>query len=204
MPGRRCEAVICDLLSALLDSWTLWKRVAGGEEEGRRWRLAFLERVATGGVYTPYLELGAEAASDAGLAPELAGELSRRWDELEPWPEVPAVLRALEVPVAVVTNCSEELGRRAADRLAAPLAAIVSAERAGRYKPHPAPYRLALDELGVAPGRAVYVAGAPYDLAGAVNAGMTAVWHNRAGLAEDEDVPAEAVLETLDSLWRYL
>jgi 2-haloacid dehalogenase len=140
VPGRRCEAVICDLLSALLDSWTLWKRVAGGEEEGRRWRLAFLERAAMGGVYTPYLELGAEAASDAGLAPELAGELSRRCGELEPWPEVPAVLRALEIPVA----------------------------------------------------------------AGAVNAGMTAVWHNRAGLAADEDVPADAVLETLDSLWRYL
>jgi beta-phosphoglucomutase-like phosphatase (HAD superfamily) len=80
------EAVICDLLSALLDSWTLWKRVAGAEEE---------------------------------------------------------------------------LGLRAADRLGAPLAAIVPAERAGRYKPHPAPYRLALDELGVAPERALYLAGAP-------------------------------------------
>jgi 2-haloacid dehalogenase len=198
------EAVICDLLSALLDSWTLWKRVAGGEEEGRRWRLAFLERAATGDAYRPYLELATEAASDAGLAPALAEQLETRWDELEPWPEVPSVLGALNVPVAVVTNCSQELGRRAADRLGAPLAAVVSAERAGRYKPHPASYRLALDQLGVAPERVLYVAGAPYDVAGAADVGMTAVWHNRAGLAAGENVPAEAVLETLDPLWKYL
>jgi 2-haloacid dehalogenase len=201
---RRREAVICDLLSALLDSWTLWQRVAGGEEEGRRWRLAFLERAGTGDVYRPYLELAAEAARDAGLAPELAEELGRRWDELEPWPEVPRVLDDLRIPVAVVTNCSDELGRRAADTLTVELAAVVSAERAGYYKPHPQTYRLALDEVGIAPERVLYVAGAPYDVAGAADAGMTAIWHNRVGLVPDEDVPAEAVLETLDPLWKYL
>jgi 2-haloacid dehalogenase len=198
------EAVVCDLLSALLDSWELWKRVAGGEEEGRRWRIGYLDRASAGEPYRPFLELVAEAARDAGLPPELARELERRWDELEPWPEVPDVLGRVDVPIAVVTNCSEELGRRAADRVGVELAAVASTERAGHYKPHPDTYGLALSELGVTPERALYVAGAPYDVTGAHAVGMRVLWHDRAGLRSDEDVPALAVLDSLEPLLDHL
>jgi phosphoglycolate phosphatase-like HAD superfamily hydrolase len=44
---------------------------------------------------------------------------------------------------------------------------IVTAERAGYYKPDPRPYRLALDELHVEPQDCLFVAGSPYDLFGA-------------------------------------
>jgi 2-haloacid dehalogenase len=198
------DALVCDLLSALLDSWTLWHRVAGGEAEGRRWRVAFLDRVSSGEPYRPYLDVVAEAATDVGLPPELAEELGRRWDELEPWPEVPGALGGVELPIAVVTNCSETLGRRAAARVGVGLAVVASTERAGHYKPHPDTYRLALRELGVAPERALYVAGAPYDVAGAYAAGMDVLWHDRARLGADEELPAMAVLDSLESLPAYL
>ena len=41
--GRRFEAVLFDLLTALLDSWTLWNSVAGSEADGRKWRAAYLQ-----------------------------------------------------------------------------------------------------------------------------------------------------------------
>ena len=38
MNARRYDAVLFDLLSALLDSWTLWTEVAGNPGAARRWR----------------------------------------------------------------------------------------------------------------------------------------------------------------------
>ena len=55
------------------------------------------------------------------------------------------------VPLGVVTNCSNELGRRAAERVGVPFDLVVTAERAGAYKPRPEPYHYALEELAVAP-----------------------------------------------------
>ena len=62
---------------------------------------------------------------------------------------------------------------------------VVSAERAGAYKPDPRPYRLALDELGVEAGRVLFVAGSPGDIIGATGLGMPVFWHNRFGLVND-------------------
>jgi len=38
MPEAECryDAVLFDLLTALLDSWTLWKGVASSKESGRK------------------------------------------------------------------------------------------------------------------------------------------------------------------------
>jgi len=167
---------------------------------GRRWRVAYLARVSAGEPYRPVLDVVAEAADDVGVDPSLAAELGRRWDELEPWPEVPEVLGEVELPIAVVTNCSEELGRRAAARLGVELAVVASTERAGFYKPHPETYGLALRELGVAPERALYVAGAPYDVEGAHAAGIDVLWHDRARLRGEGEVPALAVIDSLAHL----
>jgi len=35
---RRYDAVVFDLLTALIDSWTLWNFAAGSPEAGLRWR----------------------------------------------------------------------------------------------------------------------------------------------------------------------
>jgi hypothetical protein len=36
------DAVAFDLLTALLDSWTLWNDIAGSPEDGQKWRRRYL------------------------------------------------------------------------------------------------------------------------------------------------------------------
>jgi 2-haloacid dehalogenase len=90
----------------------------------------------------------------------------------------------------VVTNCSEALGRLAANRVPVPLEVIVTAERAGCYKPDPRPYRLALEELGIQPERCLFVAGSAYDLFGTACIGLPTWWHDRIGMTAPPNAPA--------------
>ena len=166
---RAYDAVLFDLLTALLDSWTLWNKVAGSDEAGLRWRAEYLRNTYATGRYRPYEDLVGEAARNVGLPFERAAELGARYAELDPWPEVRDVLQTLHeagVALGVVTNCSEQLGRIAADRIGVPFTVFVTAERAGYYKPQPQPYQLALDELPVPANRCLFVAGSGYDLFG--------------------------------------
>ena len=184
MTGRRPKAVLFDLLTALIDSWALWDAVAGNSDDGHRWRAAYLKNTYGEGAYRPYESLVREAAVAVGLSGDLGDRLTARYGELKPWPEVAEVLDALHgrVPLAIVTNCSDALGRIAAARTGAAFDAVVTAERAGFYKPHPAPYRLALAELGAAPQDCLFVAGSPYDLFGAGALGLPVFWHDRIGM----------------------
>jgi 2-haloacid dehalogenase len=181
---RPFDAILFDLLTGLLDSWSLWNRVAGDAESGRLWRLRYLGLCYGAGDYRPWDSLVAKAATDVGLPESIAMELLSAWDRLEPWPEVPEVLPNLGVgKIGVVTNCSEALALQAAQRVGVPLSVVVSAERAGAYKPNPKPYRLALAELNLQPQRVLFVAGSPSDIGGASEVGMPVYWHNRLGLA---------------------
>jgi len=95
MPGTRFDVILFDLLTALLDSWTLWNGVAGSEESGSMWRDAYLHRTYAAGRYRPYERLVAEAASEVELPLALAARLASRYHELKPWPEVRDVLGTL-------------------------------------------------------------------------------------------------------------
>jgi 2-haloalkanoic acid dehalogenase type II len=185
MSERRYDAVVFDLLTALIDSWTLWNDVAGSPDAGLRWRRKYLELTYGQGAYRPYEALVRMAAEQVGLGAQCADELARRWDELPPWPETVPVLTALagRVPLGVATNCSVELGRRAAARCEVAFAAVVTAEEAGCYKPRPEPYRAVLAKLGTAPARTLFVAGSAADVPGAKGVGMPVYWHNRMRLA---------------------
>lgn len=113
-PVRRYDSVLCDLLTALLDSWTLWNEVAGDAAAGRRWRARYLELTYATGAYRPYEALVAEAAVACGLDGGLGEALAARYAELRPWPGVVNALRPLVaagVKLGVATNCSEKLGR---------------------------------------------------------------------------------------------
>jgi len=181
-----------DLLSALLDSASLWDAVAGGAEKGRPWRAAYLRNTYAAGAYRPYDQLVREAAREVGLPELLADRLVGSYGELAPWPEVKPVLAVLErhVPLAIVTNCSESLGRVAVARIGIAFDVVVTAERAGYYKPHPRPHRLALEALGEAPEDVLFVAGSPYDLFGAAAVGMPVFWHDRMRMTAPPGAPA--------------
>jgi 2-haloalkanoic acid dehalogenase type II len=200
----RYDAVLFDLLTALLDSWSLWNAVAADPEQGLRWRREYLRLTYATGPYRPYEAIVADAARKAKVPVEWAVELAARWDEIAPWPEAPGVLAELSrrgLPLGVVTNCSEELGARAVARVGVPFQVVVTAERAGWYKPNPQPYRLALRELGVPAERTLFVAGSPADLPGAAGVGMPVVWHNRIGLSPIAESPRPlATFSSLDPL----
>ena len=190
--SRRYDAVLFDLLTALLDSWTLWNDIAGDEAAGRRWRAAYLQRTYGAGACRSYEALVAEAAREVGLDRGLADELAARYAELRPWSGVAATLAPLVtagVPLGVATNCSEALGRVAAARVGVPFAVLITAERAGFYKPDPRPYRLALTELHVPPERCLFIAGSAYDLIGASRVGLSIWWHDRIGMDKPADAP---------------
>lgn len=184
------DAVVFDLLTALIDSWSTWNGVAGSQESGLKWRKEYLKLTYGAGHYRPYEEIVADAAANAGLARSYAERLSGRWSDLAPWPEAREVLRQLApaTKLAIVTNCSIELGRKAALQTFNDFDVIVTAEEAGFYKPLREPYAMALDQLGTAPERTLFVAGSASDVPGASALGMPVYWHNRIGLQSVDEV----------------
>lgn len=193
--AKRYEAVLFDLLTALLDSWTVWNRVAGSEEAGRRWRADYLQLTYGCGGYEPYEALVAQAAERTGMPAGAAQNLEAQWRTLPPWDDAPAMLGALAKThrLGVVTNCSERLGRAAADLLNVSMDVIITAESAGFYKPNPLPYERALEALHLPPGRVLFVAGSGFDLIGTGRVGLDTYWHNRVGLKRPPGAPQPQV-----------
>ena len=194
------DAVVFDLLTALLDSWTLWNDVAGSPDAGMKWRRRYLEITYGCGDYRPYEALVREAARDVGLPESLGAGLERRWHELAPWPEARGVLASLPVPLAVATNCSIRLGQQAAARVGVPFAAVETAESIGFYKPRPEVYRAVLQKLATRPERTLFVAGSASDVPGATAVGMPVYWHNRVGLPPRDDARPDFLEKSLEPL----
>ncbi|KAL5356464.1 HAD-like domain-containing protein [Aspergillus floccosus] len=204
------KAVIFDLLTALLDSWSLWNAAAGSEDAGRRWRGRYLEITFGCGEYRPYEDLVRESAVDTGIGEEAASTLLTNWDHLQPWPEAADVLQSLRrrgYLLGVVTNCSSELGHRAANRCGIQFDAVLTAEEVGFYKPHVATYQGAVAAVGVNLKEALFVAGSNGDVIGAAAAEMDVVWHNRVGLpalpGSAPFVEGNTLREALGALLRY-
>ena len=105
----------------------------------------------------------------------------------------------------MVTNCSRQLGERAARRLGIAWDAVITSEEAGFYKPDPRPYQLALQRLEVRAEDAAFVAGSGYDMFGTASVGLRTYWHNRVGLARPEGAPlAEVESPTLEPALPWL
>ena len=179
------DAVVFDLLTALLDSWTLWNRIAGSDDAGFRWRAEYLKLTYEAGRYRPYEGIIQQAAANVGIQRQVADRLIAAWGELKVWPEGPDVLRALakRVRLGIATNSSNRLAEIAVAATGENFAAVATAENAGFYKPRPEPYRMAIAKLQLAPERILFVAGSAADVPGASSVGMPVYWHNRRGLA---------------------
>ena len=201
------DAVLFDLLSALMDSWSLWDDLAGDTDLGRKWRMHYLNAASHAVGYTPYLSLVGDSAKAVGISHLQALGLGTRWNELSPWPEAPTLIAKLasKTKIGVVTNCSEELGYKCTNRLGTQFDVVVTAERAGCYKPNPKIYQEAIAEIGLVPERILYVAGSPLDVGGAAAVGMSVYWHNRIGLIDSE--ASSLAIETsasLDGVWNLV
>jgi 2-haloalkanoic acid dehalogenase type II len=199
----RYAAVGFDLLTALLDTWSLFANVAGGRELGMRWHAAS-QSLLRGKAYRPFEDIVRDAAATVGIDRPKADELLGRWGESAPWPDVPGVLSQLHsYRRFIVTNCSERLGSLAAAR-AGKFDLVMTAERAGAYKPDPRPYRAALDTLGLQGQRVLFVAGSAHDVDGASRAGMDVYWANRGRVPAPADAKALREEEDLRGLVEVL
>jgi 2-haloacid dehalogenase len=201
------KAVLFDLLTALLDSWTVWNAAAGSDEQGRAWRAEYLRLTYGCGAYVPYEELVLIAARRVGLGEHVARSLEARWLDLPVWSGAQEALDAIRgrTRLGIVTNCSRRLGQKAAALLKTPWDCVITAEDAGYYKPDPRPYRLALQTLSVTPAEAAFVAGSGFDLIGTAQLKLRTYWHNRAGLARPDGAPpADFESRTLDHLVQWL
>jgi len=204
MSQKPYQAVMFDLLTALLNSWSLWNKVVGSERVGFDWRQRYLQLTYQAGPYRSYEDIIKEAAHEVGVPYARAEELIQRWGELEPWPETPQVMHALleKGPVAVTTNASIALANIAVACLGVAIPTVVTAEEAGYYKPQPQPYYMALDRLQCPAESVLFVAGSAADIPGASAVGMPVFWHNRMRLS-----PVDARVQPLyaaDSLWPIL
>ncbi|WP_457492294.1 HAD-IA family hydrolase [Tardiphaga sp. P5_C7] len=201
------RAVLFDLLTALLDSWSVWNAAAGSEQAGRAWRAEYLRLTYGCGTYVAYEDLVRQAARSQGLDPVVADALESSWDTLPVWSGAQVALDRLagKTRLGIVTNCSTRLGRLAAARLDTRWDVVITAEEGGFYKPHPRPYQLALETLGIPAAETAFVAGSGYDLIGTSAVGLRTYWHNRVGLSRPEGAPAaERESADLDDLVPWL
>ncbi|KAM5347380.1 hypothetical protein ACJ41O_010385 [Fusarium nematophilum] len=213
------QAIVFDLLTGLLDSWTIWDASTPSktEAEGRRWRSRYLEITFGTGSYVPYETLVRQAASDVGLPSSAPDALLQNWENLAPWPEVGSVLQTLRsqgYKLGVVTNCSTRLGhlatRQVEDRASTGskpfnFDATITAEGSGFYKPVDKAYHSILAVMGLEAKDVLFVAGSAGDVEGATKAGMRVVWHNHVGLgAKGDAVPLREGKTLTEALKDYL
>ena len=195
----RYRAVGFDLLTALLDTWSVWAAVAGDRDLGMRWHGAS-QALLRGTPYRPFEDVVRESAAAVGLSAAKAEEMLGRWGDFQPWPDTPSALARLQGQTRfIVTNCSMALGHRAA-RAAGTFDLVMTAEEAGAYKPDPRPYRAALDALGLVPRDVLFVAGSAHDVGGASRVGMDVYWANRGNVAAPADETAIRVEPDLRGL----
>jgi putative hydrolase of the HAD superfamily len=177
------DAVTIDAMGTLvrLDAPVRRLAAAAGIDEGAA-RRGFEAEVA---YYLPRTLEGRDPASLADLRERCAAVFSEaagarlgaaefmRAIVFEPEPGAFETVRRLEargLSLCVVSNWDCGLPEHL-ERLGLRLPVVTSAE-AGAAKPDPAVFRLALERLGVPPGRALHVGDSPSDAQGAAAAGM--------------------------------
>ncbi|KAI3323867.1 HAD-like protein [Xylariaceae sp. AK1471] len=218
--GWRPKAIIFDLLTALINSWSLWdaSTPSASSAEGRCWRDRYLQITFGAGAYVPYEDLIRQAAHEVGLPPSAPEALLHEWTNLQAWPEAGGVLQALRnqgYKLGVVTNCSKHLGHLAAHGVEKSASegyeegftfdTVITAEESGFYKPVKSAYEAILTAMDLDRGDVLFVAGSAGDVQGATNAGMKVVWHNKIGLAKKgEAVPLREGQSLTDTLKDFL
>jgi 2-haloacid dehalogenase len=138
--------------------------------------------------YRPFPDLATDTLESLlvqhGLDPARAEDVVAELGKLDPYPEAERALARIDgagLPVVALTNGTEEntlalLGRSGLDRY---VERVISTDAVGAFKPHPAIYRHAVEELDAAPAEVVLIAAHGWDVAGARANGLSAVWVSR-------------------------
>ena len=137
-----------------------------------------------------------------GLAPDAAARaaLADIWETPRPYPEAADVLAALARRPngtrgtrsrAILSNGSAEMlaVAVAAAGLGPHLEAVLSADAARVFKPHPRVYALGTAHFGITPAEVCFVSANAWDAAGAAAFGYRVCWINRLGWPADRHGP---------------
>ncbi len=142
--------------------------------------------------YVDFWQVTSDALDFALETLGLDGDTARRekllnlYLELDAYPEVPAVLAALNgggLKCAILSNGSPKMLSAAVANagISDLLVDSYSVDQLGIYKPTPKVYQMAVDGLGVAAHRISFMSSNAWDAAAAANFGFRVVWVNRFG-----------------------
>lgn len=140
------------------------------------------------GKYLPFREI-AEASlkqvlAVAGRQEEIAPSVLEEMSTLQPWPDAKECVEALHSEghrLVVLTNSSATIGEALLDRTGMfhLFEDVISADEVKACKPHPRPYRMAMERIGVEPQKCCMIAAHGWDVMGADAVGMKTVWVER-------------------------
>jgi len=144
--------------------------------------------VTLAGRYVPFAEAAEstlrQLQTAKGLGEDVVGSALGALQHLHAWHDADECLKSLQAGghlLAALTNsgsdAAEALIQRAA--LRQQFQAILSADDTRACKPHPAPYRRALEILRVSPEETCLVAAHAWDILGAAACGLSTVWVSR-------------------------
>ncbi|HEY5791441.1 MAG TPA: haloacid dehalogenase type II [Gammaproteobacteria bacterium] len=140
------------------------------------------------------------ALETLGIAtPALRERLMALYMELDAYPEVPEMLRALRAAglrTGILSNGSPDMLDAAVGSagIAGLLDAVLSVDDLGIYKPDPRVYRLATERFGLPAERIAFMSSNAWDAHAAASNGMQVYWINRFG-QRPERLPGKPVAE---------
>lgn len=138
--------------------------------------------------------------------PALRGRLMSLYLKLNAFPEVKDTLTQLKaqgMKLAILSNGEPKMLKAAIDNagIADLVDALLSAEQAKIYKPHPDVYRLATDRFGVQADQICFVSSNAWDAHAAKAFGFHVIWCNRFGqVPERIPSPPDGQITTLAAL----
>ncbi|WP_347861032.1 haloacid dehalogenase type II [Salimicrobium sp. PL1-032A] len=187
-----------------------------GEAISKTWRekqlnYFFLRQLM--GRYEPFDHITREAlryackSNDVTLSEEAEEELMEAYLELDLFEEVEEVLSKLDDKTLIVfSNGSPSMIDPLVERsdISGYIDDVLSADGVKQYKPVPAAYYYAQQELGVEKEDILFMSSNPWDISGAASFGFRTAWINRNGLPREElDVQPEVEYEDLSGLLRW-
>jgi 2-haloacid dehalogenase len=181
-------AVLFDVVGTLFSLEPLQKKLRPAALEAWFERLLHSATALTlAGQFEPFAELAESTLQTTIAKLELKAnprDVLEGMKQLPPYPDADAAFDRLEragVLIGTLTNSGEKQARKLLEAagLADHVAEIVSVEEVELYKPHPAVYKHAAERLGVEPRRITLIAAHAWDIVGAKQAGLDALWVDR-------------------------
>ena len=149
-----------------------------------------------------YREVLTAAMRDLGAPPDSTGALAECLPSCQPFPEVPAALRALRDRrwrLAILSNTDRDYIDGSIATIGVPVDLAIVASEIQSYKPASAHWDTFFARTGADRRRHVHVAASLFhDIAPAALLGLRAVWINRLG--ETSPLPRQAELPDLSAL----